>query len=176
MEKVCCVCGADVARVKRFKDTTGNYYCGPCQQKKLAEIKPSAVTQARIRLMKICRSTGKLGCRLAPRTQSYLEFTRPRSTQSRAMPPRPFVSRTRSVSRGSAERDGSPRNLISASTWRSLSAYRSNRKIDVPNSDPGGKQTTCPFPAAMDSTLRLGFLAPSLSDARNGTSSSTSSQ
>ncbi len=38
---------------------------------------------------------GLSGCRLAPSRQSYLELTAPRSACTRAMPPRPLVSRQR---------------------------------------------------------------------------------
>ena len=69
--------------------------------KSSGEMKPSALTQTRMRLTKIWRSTGTVGFRFAPRTQSYLEFTRPRSTHSRAMPPMPFVSKTNASGAGS---------------------------------------------------------------------------
>ena len=36
-----------------------------------------------------------LGCKFAPSTQSYLELTRPRSTQMRAIPPMPLVNKTK---------------------------------------------------------------------------------
>jgi hypothetical protein len=29
-EKNCCICGADVSQTKRFKDPSGNYFCGDC--------------------------------------------------------------------------------------------------------------------------------------------------
>ena len=62
--------------------------------KSSGEMNPSALTQTRMRLARMWRSTGRLGCRLAPRAQSYFELTAPRSTHSRAMAPRPLVSRT----------------------------------------------------------------------------------
>ena len=63
--------------------------------KSSGERKPSAFTQARRRFTKTWRSTGTAGSRFAPSAQSYLEFTRPRSTQSRAMPPMPLVKSTK---------------------------------------------------------------------------------
>jgi hypothetical protein len=30
LQKVCCICGKDVAQQKRTKDSEGNYYCGDC--------------------------------------------------------------------------------------------------------------------------------------------------
>src|SRR5450432_365028 len=74
--------------------------------KSSGEMKPSAFTQTRMRFTKTWRSTGTSGFKFAPSTQSYLEFTRPRSTQSRAMPPRPLVSKTRSEDENEDEDDG----------------------------------------------------------------------
>src|SRR5690349_10813440 len=82
----CQIAGGPAVKDERLTESSG-------------EMKPPALTQTRIRLANTWRSTGKVGCRLAPRTQSYLEHTRPRSTQMRAMPPRPLVRRARSVLR-----------------------------------------------------------------------------
>ena len=39
VQKVCVMCGTDVAGKKRTKDTAGSYYCQPCWQSKLAVIR-----------------------------------------------------------------------------------------------------------------------------------------
>ena len=67
-----------------------------------AVVNPSAVIHARMRLAKICRSTGNSGFRFAPNAQSYLEFTLPKSAHKRAMPPRPLVSKIRASAGGLA--------------------------------------------------------------------------
>src|SRR3954463_10838226 len=61
-----------------------------------SETKPSATTQTRKRLARMCRSTGTCGCRLAPHAQSYLDLTVPKFTCSPAMPPMPLVSNANS--------------------------------------------------------------------------------
>src|ERR1035437_9685088 len=88
--------------------------------KSSGERKPSAFTQTRMRLTKTGRATGTAGLRFAPRTQSYLEFTRPRSTHSRSMPPRPLVSRTRSEAWGfgrEAEGLDARKRIVAETFW-----------------------------------------------------------
>src|SRR5882724_5628747 len=86
----CQTAGEPALNVARFLKSSG-------------ERKPSALTQTRMRLTKTWRSTGTDGFKFAPRTQSYLEFTRPKSTQIRAMPPMPFVNKTKASGDGSLE-------------------------------------------------------------------------
>ena len=57
-----------------------------------------------------------VGSRFAASTQSYLEFTRPKSTPIRAMPPMPLVNRTRS--RGSRVRGFEDDGRAAGNEWQ----------------------------------------------------------
>ena len=107
------------------------------------ERNPSALTQTRMRLTKIQRSTGTLAFKFAPRTQSYLEFTRPKSTHIRAMPPMPLVKRTRSEDENEDEDDGEGgRKRIAAETRGEVVAQRSKISSASTAIWRGGKQAT----------------------------------
>jgi hypothetical protein len=117
------------------------------------ERNPSALTQTRMRLTKIQRSTGTLAFKFAPRTQSYLEFTRPKSTHIRAMPPMPLVKRTRSEDENEDEDDGEgDRKRIAAETRGEVVAQRS--KISSASTAFGAAENRqCePSPTGMDWT------------------------
>ena len=121
------------------------------------EMNPSALTQTRMRLAKTCRSTGTSGWRLAPRRQSYLEWIRPKSRQSRAMPPRPLVSKT-VVFWGSGGTDGKSDGTVSryrrvARTRGSEGAYRSSSRRTFPRCFWGGIAAMCPSSIGIDSSL-----------------------
>ena len=121
--------------------------------KSSGERKPSAFTQTRRRLTKMWRSTGKSGFKFAPRTQSYLELMRPKSTQIRAMPPRPFVSRTRSLECGvrSAERGvGGQKTNRGGNILRRGGVTLQNQFGVRPPLSRGAKQATWTLPAGMD--------------------------
>ena len=108
-----------VARAGDHRQTAG----GPAANvasawKSNGEMKPSAFTHTRMRLAKMWRSTGRLGCRFAPSTQSYFDCTRARSTRSRAMPPMPLVNRTTSSDCGSRRSAGGRCRTGVARNWR----------------------------------------------------------
>ena len=87
------------AFAKNFQTAGGPAWNDTKFLKSSGERKPSALTQTRMRLAKTCRSTGTVEFRFAPSAQSYLEFTRPKSTHNRAMPPMPLVSKTKEPGR-----------------------------------------------------------------------------
>ncbi len=47
-EKICVTCGQDVAGLKRFKDSAGNYYCAPCHAARQQAPSPAALGAAAV--------------------------------------------------------------------------------------------------------------------------------